>query len=122
MHRQILCPPHPLYSHMIIIKSETRNQLSQSILNAVLRIHMFSMPLPKFSQTYVEDCVTYWCNAKECRLGQQKHKRYSKRKLTLKKHKTFDIIELLSESSSESSEVIVYLVKQIMNFGSFINF
>ena len=95
---------HPLYSHMIIIKSKTRNRLSQSSLNAVLRICMFSMPLAKFSQTYVEDCVTYWCNAKECRLGQRKRKRYSKRKLTLKKHKTFDIIELLSENSSESSE------------------
>ena len=103
MHQQIL-RPQPLYSHMIIIKSETGNRLSQSSLNAVLRICMFSMPLAKFSQTYVEDCVTYWCNAKECRLRQQKRKKYSKRKLTLKKHKTFDITELLSESSSESSE------------------
>ena len=65
---------------------------------------MFSMPLTVFSQIYVEDCVTYWYNAKEHRLRQQKHKAYSNRKSTLKKHKTFDIRELSSESSSESSE------------------
>ena len=121
MHQQIL-RPHPLYSHMIIIKSETGNQLSQSSLNAVLRICMFSMPLAKFSQTYVEDCVTYWCNAKECRLGQQKRKKYSKRKLTLKKHKTFDILSFCLKVQVKVLKVIVYLVKQIMNFGSFINF
>ena len=62
------------------------------------------MPLAKFCQTYVEDCVTYWYNAKEHRLGQRKCKAYSKQKSTLKKHKAFDIRELSSETSSESSE------------------
>ena len=65
---------------------------------------MFSMALTESSQTYVEDCITYWYNAKEHRLGQQKRKAYSKLKSTLKKHKIFDIKELSSESSSESSE------------------
>ena len=90
------------FSHMNIIKYETRNRLSQSSLNAVLC--MFSMPLTKFSQPYMEDCVTYWYNAKEYRLGKRKCKAYSKWKSTLKKCKTFDIRQFLSESSSESSE------------------
>ena len=51
-----------------------------------------------------EDCVTYWYIVKERRLGQRKCKAYSKRKSTLKKCKTFDIRELSSVSSRESSE------------------
>ena len=62
------------FSPMNIIKFKTRNRLSQSSLNAVLCIHTFSMPLAEFSQTSVEDCVTYWYNAKELRLGQQNKK------------------------------------------------
>ena len=56
------------------------------------------------SVKHVEDCVTYWYNAKERRLGQRKRKAYSKRQSSLKKRKTFDIRELSSESSDESSE------------------
>ena len=88
----------------INIQPKTRNQLSQSSLNAVLCIRMFSMPLAEFSQAYVEDCITCWCNTKERRLGQQKRRAYSKRKTTLKKRKTFDIRELSSESTSEKPE------------------
>ena len=44
------------FSHMSILKSQTRNRLSQSNLNVLRSIHMFSMPLAKFTQTYVEDC------------------------------------------------------------------
>ena len=58
-----------LFSYMNIVKSETRNQLSQSSLNDVLHICIFSVPLAEFGQTYVEDCVTYCYNAKEHRLG-----------------------------------------------------
>ena len=61
---------------------------------------MFSIPLAEFSQI----CGTYWYNAKEGRLGQRKRNAYSKRKSASKNCKTFDIRELLSESSSESSE------------------
>ena len=71
------------------------------------------------STKHVEDCVTYWYNAKEHILGQRKRKAYSKRKSTLKKRKTFDIRELLSEAQVKVLKVIVSLVKQ-MNFGSFI--
>ena len=39
---------------------------------------MFSVPFTEFSQTYVQDCVTYWYNAKERRLGQQKRKAHCK--------------------------------------------
>ena len=51
---------------------------SQSSLNAALHIHMFSVPFAEFSQTYVQDCVTYWYNAKERSFGQQKRKAYCK--------------------------------------------
>ena len=56
------------------------------------------------SAKHIWKTVTYWYNAKEHRLGKRKCKAYSKQKSTLKKCKTFDIRELLSESSSESSE------------------
>ena len=32
---------------------------------------MFSVPFAEFSQTYVQDCATYWYNAKERSFGQQ---------------------------------------------------
>ena len=54
------CHSGAFFSHINIIKSKTRNRLSQYSLNAELCICMFSMPLTKFSQTYVENCVIYW--------------------------------------------------------------
>ena len=89
------------FSHTNIIKSET-NWLSQSSLNAVLHICMFSMPLAEFSQTCGRLCHLL-VQCKEHRLGQWKCKEYSKQKSTLKKCETLDVRELLSETSSESS-------------------
>ena len=85
-----------LFSHMNIVKTETRNRLSQKSLNAILAIRMFGILLAEFNKLYVKDCVSKWYNDKNRRLGQRKRKAYKKRESVTKKRKTFDIRELSS--------------------------
>ena len=70
---------------MNIVKTETRNHLSQKSLNAILAIQMFGISLAEFYKSYVKDCVSKWYNDKDQRLGQRKRKAYKKRVLLKKK-------------------------------------
>ena len=78
---------------MSIVKTETRNQLSQKSFNAILAIRMFGISLAEFNKSYVKHYVSKWQNDKDQRLGQRKPKAYKKKEIVTKKRKTFDIRE-----------------------------
>ena len=46
------------FSYMNIVKMETRNRLSQKILNAILAIRKFGISLAQFNKSYVKDSVS----------------------------------------------------------------
>jgi hypothetical protein len=92
------------FSHMNIVKTETRNRLSQKSLNAILAIRMFGISLAEFNKSYVKDCVSKWYNDKDRRLGQKKRKTYKKRESVTKKRKTFDIRELSSSEENTTDD------------------
>ena len=75
------------FNHMNIVKTETRNRLSQKSSNAILAIRMFGISLAEFNKSYVKDCGSKWYNDKDQRLGQRKRKAYKKRESVTKKKK-----------------------------------
>ena len=104
--RICLCAPFSnaslerFFSHMNIVKTETRNRLSQKSLNAILAIRMFGISLGEFNKSYVKDCVSKLYNDKDQRLGQRKRKAYKKRERALLKkerHLRFDNFRLLTK-------------------------
>ena len=86
-------------SHMNMVKTETRNRLSQKSLNAILAIRMFGISLAEFNKSYVKDCVSKWYNDKDWRLVQRKHKAYKMRERVTKKerHLTLENFCLLTK-------------------------
>ena len=67
------------FSHINIVKTETRNRLLQKSLNAIPAIRMFGTSLAEFNKAYVKDCISKWYNDKDRRSGQRKRKAYKKR-------------------------------------------
>ena len=48
------------FSHMNIVKTETRNRLSQKSLNAILAIRIFGISLAEFNKSSIKDCSSKW--------------------------------------------------------------
>ena len=59
-------------SHFKLIKTEIRSRLSNKNLNSIMRINMNNLSTVDFNTTYSLQCINYWYNIKEQRLGQTK--------------------------------------------------
>ena len=99
------------FSHFKFIKTEIRSRLSNKSLNSNMRIKMNNLSVVDFNTKYSSQCTDYWYNIKEWSLGQTKRKKYAPRNSTKRKHSTFNVNDLTSESDSldTSDEEILLL-------------
>ena len=88
------------FSHFKFIKTEIRSRLSNKSLNSVMRIKMNNLSIVDFNTKYSSQCIDYWYNIKERRLGQTKRKKYAPRDSTKRKRSTFNVNDLTSKSDS----------------------
>ena len=65
-----------------------------------MRIKMNNLSVVDFNTKYSSQCIDYWYNIKERRLGQTKRKKYAPRNSTKRKHSTFNVNNLTSKSDS----------------------
>ena len=88
------------FSHFKFIKTEIRSRLTNESLNSTFRIKMNNLSVVDFNTKYSSQCINYWYNIKEQRLGQTKRKKYVPRNSTKRKHSAFNVNDLTSESDS----------------------
>ena len=67
------------FSHFKLIKTEIRSRLSNKGLNSIMRIKMNNLSTVDFNTKYSSQCINYWYNIKERRLGLTKRKKYAPR-------------------------------------------
>ena len=68
-----------------------------------MRIKMNNLSVVDFNTKYSSQCIDYWYNIKEQRLGQTKRKKYTPRNSTNRKRSTFNVNDLTSESDSSDT-------------------
>ena len=75
---------------------------------------MNNLSVVDFNTKYSSQCIDYWYNIKERRLGQTKRKKYAPRNSTKRKHSTFNVKDLMSKSDSldTSDEDQFYIQKK----------
>ena len=88
------------FSHFKFSKTEIRSRLSKKSLNWMMRIKINNLSIVDFNTKYSSQCIDYWYNIKEQRLGQTKTEMYAPRNSTKRKHSTFNVNNLISESDS----------------------
>ena len=89
---------------MNLVKATLCNHLTNDSLNSIVRINISGLSLQSFHDEYLEKCVNYQFNAKNCRLSQGKHKLYKKSKSKKTKQPHFNISDISeTESSTDSS-------------------
>ena len=63
------------FSHLKLIKTDINSRLSSKSLNSIIRIEMKNLSVVDFNTLkYSLQCIDYWNNIKERRLGQTKRK------------------------------------------------
>ena len=67
------------FSHFKFNKTEIRSRLSNKSLNSIMRIKMNNLSVVDFNTKYSSQCIDYWYNIKERRLGQTNRKKYAPR-------------------------------------------
>ena len=91
------------FSQLRVVKSVWRNRLSEENLTHLLRIKVTGPSLEIFHNDYCNITVDKWYNDKNRRLGQNKRKKYRRRKTNKNQRSEFELPPLL-ETSSESEE------------------
>ena len=61
---------------------------------------MNNLSVVDFNTKYSSQCINYWYNIKEQRLGQTKRKKYVPINSAKRKHSAFNVNDLTSESDS----------------------
>ena len=114
------------FSQMNFIETTLRNRLTNESLNWLLRIRISGISLNGFHNNYLQRCVAYWFNNKNCCVTQCKWKLYKKRENQRKRLPNFSITDLSSDSSmsysSESDENILQLKLYYFDLIVVINF
>ena len=91
------------FSQLRVVKSVWRNRVSEENLKHLLRIKVSGPSLEIFQNDYCNITMDKWHNDKNRRLGQNKRKKYQKRKTNKKQRSEFELPPLL-ETSSENEE------------------
>ena len=60
------------FSHLKVVKTQLRSELSAKTLNSITRIRMKGLSLEEFNQDYVSKCADFWYNSKAHHLNQCK--------------------------------------------------
>ena len=91
------------FSHFKLIKTEIRSILSNKSLNSIMRIKMNNLSVVDFNTKNSSQCIDYWYNIKERKLGQTKRKKYAPRNSTKRRCYTFNVNDLTNESNSSDN-------------------
>ena len=93
-----------LFNQMNNVKSNERNRVTNSALNALLRIKVSKFSIDSFHENHVSRCVEYWFKKKGQRIAPGKRKRYQCRKTKISKRPNFDFSIMSLSSLFENSK------------------